>query len=322
VPPDFHRYLRAKRSVDDSALDRGLIDDLRQGLAERAADREGPLRVLDVGAGLGTMLARFLEWDVLPTGAIEYTAVDVDPAPVAAIPDHLSRWAVDRSVEVRTADSGRPDADTRSVELAGAERRVVVEPVAADAVAFGAGADRDRDRDRDLLVGAALLDLVALERLPLLLSALAPGSYWYFPITFDGVTRFLPPHHADDAIERAYHRHMDKKPGGDSRAGSHALARLTAIDGATVTGVAGSDWVVRPVEGSYPGDEAVFLRHILDTVASALGDLDSGPDIEDGTLAEWLSTRRRQVANGELTYLTHQLDLLGQYRGVAGETSG
>lgn len=308
MAPDFHRYLQAKRTVDDRALDRGLVDDLREGIAERATDREGPLRVLDVGAGLGTMLARFVEWDVLPPGAVEYTAVDVDPATVAAIPDFLAEWGTDRTVEVRTADSD--DAlDTQRVELAGPERRIAVEPVAADGAALAAEAGREWD----LLVGAALLDLVALDRLPHLLSALAPGGYWYFPITFDGVTRFLPAHDADDAIERAYHRHMDEKPGGDSRAGSHALARLSAIEGASVAGVAGSDWVVRPVEGTYPGDEAFFLRHVLDTVESALDDLDAGPDVEDGTLAEWLATRRRQVEAGELTYLTHQLDLLGRY---------
>ncbi len=315
---EFHRYLQAKRSVDDRALDRRAFGDLREGLVERATDRAGPVRVLDVGAGLGTMLARFVEWDVLPPGAVEYTAVDVDPDNVAAIPEFFSEWAADRDTGVRTVDTDRPDADTRRVELAGPERRVTVEPVAADGAEFAAGADREWD----LLVGAALLDLVALDRLPDLLSALAPGGYWYFPITFDGVTRFLPSHPADGVIERAYHRHMDEKPGGDSRAGSHALARLTAMDGASVERAAGSDWVVRPVEGAYPGDEGVFLEHILDTVESALGGPDDGPGVDSETLGEWLSTRRRQVADGDLTYLTHQLDLLGRYGGVDGGTGG
>lgn len=314
--PEFHRYLRAKRSVDDGALDNGLVEDLREGLAERATDREGPLRVLDVGAGLGTMLARFLEWDVLPPGAIEYTAVDVEEGTVAAIPDFLSEWAADRDIAVHTAHSSCPDAptqdrdaDAQPVELAGPEREIGVEPVAADGVEFAARTDQEWD----LLVGAALVDLVELDRLPHLLSALASGGFWYFPITFDGVTRFLPTHHADEGIERAYHRHMDEKPGGDSQAGSHALDRLTTMAEASVAGVAGSDWIVRPVEGTYPGDEAVFLGHILGTVESALGDLDTVPEVDDETLEEWLSIRRRQVEAGELTYLTHQLDLLGRY---------
>ncbi|MFT4910231.1 MAG: hypothetical protein ACI9TI_001401, partial [Natronomonas sp.] len=75
---DFRRYLRAKRTVDDRALDRRLVGILRDRLAERADAGEGPIRVLEVGAGIGTMPARLLEWDVLPPGEIRYVALDVD----------------------------------------------------------------------------------------------------------------------------------------------------------------------------------------------------------------------------------------------------
>ncbi len=298
---DFHRYLRAKRTVDDRSLDRRLVDRLRDALASRGAD--GPLRVLEVGAGIGTMIERFLEWDVLPAGRIAYTAVDVDEATVAAVPEHLSSWATDREIDASTQGT--------SVELAGPDRTVTVETVAAEATSFAARADRQWD----LLVGAALLDLVALDRLETLLSALAPGGYWYFPITFDGGTRFLPAHPADDAVERHYHRHMDEKPGGDSRAGSHALARLLSMDAATVDGVAGSDWVVRPVDGRYPADEAYFLGHILETVATALEEIDRGTALDDERLGDWLSIRREHLETARLVYLTHQLDFLGRYRG-------
>lgn len=305
---DFHRYLRAKRAVDDRSLDRRLVERLRDGLAERAAGREGPLRVLEVGAGVGTMIARCIEWGVLPGGRVEYTAVDADSAAAQAIPGHLSEWAAGRDIEATAGDG--TGTDLPGVELAGPTRTVTVEPVAAEATPFVA-AD---DREWDLLVGAALLDIVPLDRLPRLLSALAPGGYWYFPITFDGGTCFVPDHPADDAVERSYHRHMDGKHGGDSRAGSHTLQRLQSIDAATIDGAAGSDWIVRPVGGGYPGDEGVFLRYILDTVESALGEFDRRGRLDDGTLADWLSTRREQAENGELLYLTHQLDLLGRYR--------
>jgi hypothetical protein len=177
----------------------------------------------------------------------------------------------------------------------------------ADAAAFVA----DTDRSWDCLVGMAFLDIVAGETVPTLLSGLAPGGYWYFPITFDGGTRFGPAHPADDAVERAYHRHMDTKPGGDSRAGQHTLDRLRALDGVTVTGVAGSDWAVYPRDGAYPADEAYFLRYVLGTIEGALGELDRDA-LDDATLADWLATRREQVADADLSYLTHQLDLLGR----------
>jgi hypothetical protein len=298
-PTDFQRYLRAKRTVDDRSLDRRLLEELRTGLATVAAERDGPLRVLEVGAGIGTMVERLLEWDLLPPGPVAYTAVDVDPANTAVLDDRLTDWAADRAVTATERADG--------VVLEGADRRVTVTVETADAAAFVA----DADRGWDLLVGMAFLDIVTLDRLPTLLTALALGGYWYFPITFDGGTRFGPPHPADDAVERTYHRHMDEKPGGDSRAGQHALDRLRGLDGVTVTGVAGSDWVVYPRDGAYPADEAYFLRYVLGTIEGALGELDREA-LDDATLDDWLATRRQQVDDADLTYLTHQLDLLGR----------
>ena len=291
----FQRYLRAKRTVDDRALDRRLVDELGQRLAARTAGRSGPLRVLEIGAGIGSMLTRFLEWDVLPEGEIRYVALDVQPENVAAMGEYLAEWAGGRDVsiagdETRTLDDGA--------------RRVTVEPVVADAVDYAANAAPDYD----LLVGAALLDILDRESLETLLGPVAPGGLYYFPITFDGATRFSPPHPADREVERRYHDHMDAKPGGSSRAGGDVLDRLHRLDGATLLSVAGSDWVVRPVDGSYPGDEAYFLWHILDTVEAAAGEM-----VEERTeLDAWLARRREQVAAAELLYHTHQLDFLGQ----------
>jgi len=300
---DFQRYLDAKRPVDDRSLDRRLWRQLRMNLAT-AADDEGPFRVLEVGAGIGTMIERAVEWDLFPGDRdVVYTAVDQEPDNTAAIPGRLADWAADRPVEASERDDG--------IDLVWPERTVAVRPVTADAEAFVA----DTDQSWDLLVGLAVLDVMGLETLPTLLSGLASGGYWYFPITFDGGTRFAPDHPADDAVERAYHGHMDTKPGGDSRAGHHALARLRDLHGATVAGVAGSDWVVYPDENEYPDDEAYFLRYVLDTIEGALGEGDRGAKLDDDSLDDWLRTRREQVANGELVYVTHQLDLLGQWTG-------
>lgn len=290
----FQRYLRAKRTVDDRALDRGLVNTLRDQLASRAANTDGQLQVLEVGAGIGTMLTRFIDWDVLPAGDVRYTAVDIESANAAAVSDYLREWAVDKEVTV---------ADT-PLTVTTDERRIEVDTVAADGVAYAADAD-----GYDLLVGAALLDIVDREGLPTLLGALAPGGHYYFPITFDGATRFLPSHPADQAVESHYHDHMDRKPGGDSRAGGDVLTRLHRLDGAPLSGVAGSDWIVRPVHGAYLADEAYFLRHILDTVERAVRDV-AGDEFD--ALDDWLDRRREQVAGAELLYCTHQLDFLGR----------
>lgn len=101
----------------------------------------------------------------------------------------------------------------------------------------------------------------------------------------------------------AYHRAIDAEPGRDSRAGRHLAGRLRARDG-TLLEMAAADWIVRPRSDGYPHDERYFLRQILQFVEEAL---ESRP--VDGD-EEWLSTRRRQLARGELTYVAHGYDLL------------
>ena len=312
----FRRYLRAKRSVDDRALDRRLIGILRERLADRAAARDGPLRILEAGAGVGTMVARLIDWGVLPPGETRYVAVDRDPDALAGVEPFLREWAAERDARTSVDDGGSGD-DALVVETD--ERVVAVEPVAADAPAYAAA----HAGESDALIGMALLDVLGLDRLGRLLDALAPGGIYYFPITFDGGTRFRPAHPDDRAIERLYHRHMDEKPGGDSRAGGAALARLREADGSTLLGGAGSDWIARPADGEagYPGDEAFFLRHILDTVEEAVSEVIAGGDetasVSAADLDAWLELRRRQVDGGELVYLTHQLDLIGRVDGGA-----
>ena len=312
----FRRYLLAKRTVDDRALDRRLIGILRERLADRAAARDGPLRVLEVGAGVGTMVARLIDWEVLPPGETRYVAVDRDPDALAGVEPFLREWAAERDAPTSVDDGGSGD-DALVVETD--ERVVAVEPVAADAPAYAAA----HAGESDALIGMALLDVLGLDRLGRLLDALAPGGTYYFPITFDGGTRFRPAHPDDRAIERLYHRHMDEKPGGDSRAGGAALARLREADGSTLLGGAGSDWIARPADGEagYPGDEAFFLRHILDTVEEAVSEVIAGGDetasVSAADLDAWLEIRRQQVDDGELVYLTHQLDLIGRVDGGA-----
>lgn len=291
---DFPRYLRAKRTVDDRALDRRIVETLRERLRKQTATGDGPLRVLEVGAGIGTMLTRFLEWDVLPPGTVRYTAVDIEPDNIAAVGTYFREWAGDRPTSVSGTDP---------IVLEGPDRRIEIEPTVSEATAY---ADRTAG-EWDLLVGSALLDILDLDGLETLVGALSPGGVYYFPITFDGATRFRPNHTADGAIERRYHAHMDAKPGGNSRAGGDALARLQRMEGVSLLAAAGSDWIVRPVDGTYPADEAYFLRRILETIEEAVD--------ESAALDEWLSERRAQVDAGELLYLTHQLDILGRVDG-------
>ncbi len=84
--------------------------------------------------------------------------------------------------------------------------------------------------------------------------------------------------------------------------------------GAPALAAGSSDWVVHAgPDTTYTGDEAYFLRCILNTIQNALRDR---PDrVEPADLAGWLADRGRQLAAGELVYIAHQLDFAGRSPG-------
>lgn len=264
----FQAYLHAKRPVDDRAMNRRVLDRLREELPD------GPLDVVEVGAGVGTGITRLLDWGVLP-GDVSYTAIDRREENVAAAREHLLERGFDEEGDSLVRDG------------------VTVSPVAGDAF-------ESLEDGYDLLVAQAFLDLVNLENaLPALLGSLAPDGLAYFPITFDGATVFEPAHLLDGRVVEAYHRDMDRE--GDSRTGRRLFSAVPDAGG-EVLAAGGSDWVVYP---PYSEDERVFLSHILDTVEGAL----TGR-VPDRELETWLAARRGQLHDGELTYITHQLDAL------------
>ena len=173
----------------------------------------------------------------------------------------------------------------------------------------------------DLLIAHAVLDLLDVPAaLPRLFSPLAPGGLFYFTIVFDGATLFEPAiDPAFDAhVEALYHRTMDERitagaPSGDSRAGRHLFGQLAAA-GAELLAAGASDWVVHPVAGRYPADEAYFLHFIVQTMAAALA---GHPALDAARFADWIAARHAQIAAGELTYIAHQLDFAGRRPGQA-----
>ena len=278
----FHEYLAAKRTVDDRALNRRVLDRFRRELPDSA-------RLLEVGGGIGTMVERLDSWNCLPNAG-RYTLLDIDPDTVEIARERL-----------RTSGF-EPRGD--GLEYERGDRSIRIEFEVGDAIEFA----RETDRRWDAIVGHAVADLFDIDvAIPAFRSALDSGGVCYFPITFDGGTTFHPSHPLDGRVERLYHEHMDEG-GGSSRAGRRLLAEFRA-QGRELLAAGSSDWVVYAENGGYPDDEAVFLRHILDTIDGALV---GHPELGDGELSDWLATRRRQVGDAELTYVAHQLDVLGK----------
>lgn len=302
----LRRYLAAKQTVDDRAVNRRVLDRLKDELAV-FADDTGRVRVLEVGAGIGVSIERLLAWNILPDH-VRITAVDIDPDFIAAARERLPRRLRNHGIAVGedaidTVDDGRLVIDDDA-------RRIEIELRTADAFEF---VERT-DREWELVIGHAFLDLVDVDRtISTLRSGLVPDGLCYFPITFDGGTILEPPVDRvfDEHIERLYHRHMDESgdngPAGDSRAGRHLIAGIRAAGG-RVLAAGSSDWVVYPDDG-YVEDEAYFLHHIVETIRQTLS---GHEELDDERFAAWVDRRHRQVENGDLIYIAHQLDVLGR----------
>ena len=298
------RYLRAKRTVDDRALNREVFDTF-------AAALDGPTRLIDVAAGIGTMLERLLRWEALPSET-DYTMVDIDPANVAAAAEHLPSVARSLGYTVSRQETSAalfPDATAAfSLTLRKDGRTVRVQGGNADIFEFVSRLSGGRTWDA--LVAGAFLDIAPGPDAVESLFRLVPGGTAYFPITFDGVTRFLPTD--DRAFEQRLERrwHAGMREGDDPnepRAGSQAPEWVRAAGG-SVAAVGGSDWVVRPTESGYPAQEAYFLRHVLGLVEGSLLD---DPALSTDRVRAWLATRREQLEAAELTYIAHNLDVVG-----------
>lgn len=285
----FQRYLLAKQAIDDRALNRNVLDALRAALPP------APLRMIEVGAGMGNMLARLITWGIVTRG--EYVHEDALEANIRFARRWLPEWA--GTAGLKTEMAGEND-----LRLRDAGRDVLVHLEAVEVSEFIAGSPEPAD----LLIAHAFLDLLPMPESLVALMSLTRNLAW-LTINFDGLTSFEPAldRQLDEQIERLYHESMDKRPsGGDSRAGRHLFQHVTSA-GARVVAAGPSDWVVFARDGKYPGDEAYFLEFILHFFEEALS---GHPDLDPTAFAGWMAARRAQIARGELVYIAHQLDYL------------
>ena len=301
----FLEFLCAKRTVDDRAFNRGVLDAVRREV--HPGTREKPTRVLELGAGAGSMIARFVDLGLVSYAM--YTAIDSEPGLIASMHQGLADWARERGHRFSGSDSG--------VLLEGGSPhapdgfRVVVRPVRADVVS-----DELTGGPWDLLVAHAFLDLVDVRLLlPKMWGQLSEEATFLFTINYDGETVLLPSIDAEleQRLFALYNLSMDRRtidgrPSGDSRAGRSLFSHLSA-SGARVLAAGASDWVVHPIDGAYPADEDVFLRHILNTIDLELRD---HPELDRERFRGWVAARHRQIDQGELVLISRNLDFFGK----------
>ena len=285
----FPRYLLSKQTVDDRALNRGVLEALKANLPHRL------IRIIEIGAGMGNMVARLLSWNVI-TNAV-YNHVDAMEENIHYALEWIPKWAEGAGFKTEIAAENQ-------LRLFDATREVEIHLECADVFDF----ITKNIEPADLLIAHAFLDLLRMpESMPKLLS-LTKDLAW-LTINFDGVTSLEPTVDAelDDQIERLYHETMDTRPtGGDSRAGRHLFSHLRAA-GARILSAGGSDWVVHAIDGKYPADEAYFLEFILHFFEESFT---GQPVLGAAAFSDWLEKRRRQIQAGELVYIAHQMDFL------------
>ena len=225
-----------------------------------------PVRILEIGAGIGTMIERMLEWGTLTRA--HYTALDAAPENIDQAMARLPAWA-------RKCGYQHSKLSKHSLRIENTDQSLIVDFINMDLFDF---LRREPEAHKwDLLVAHAFLDLMDIpSTLPEIFALLKDGGLFYFSINFDGATLFEPTIDAtlDETIQALYHRTMDEritagKPSGDSRAGRRLFRHIHEAGG-QILDAGASDWVVFPGADGYPEDEAYFLHFVIHTGRNAL----------------------------------------------------
>jgi hypothetical protein len=297
----FVRYLASKKSADDRALNKYVWDTLAEALPKSSPANR--LKVLELGAGIGTMIERLVDWKLLTFA--EYTAVDSDANSVGEFCGRIARWAAARGFDFSLRPKNTALIRTQEVEI-------LIKFLQADV--YDLLSRENIGRQWDLGIAHAFMDLVDIGVvLPQFCTFIRPAGLLYLTLNYDGETIFLPELHPtlDKLILQLYNQSMDDRITdhritGGSQTGRKLFGSLKTVD-ASVLAAGGSDWIVFPASQRYPEDESSFLHYILDTIHT---ELKGHPALDQTAFESWIQTRHDQVESAELTFIAKNLDLL------------
>lgn len=303
----FVRYLSSKKSVDDRALNNHVRETLAAALP--GSSPKNPMKVIELGAGIGTMIERLVDWKLLAFA--DYTAVDSDANCVGEARRRMARRTGSEGFEF----SRRP-GNTALIRIPEGEVSIKFEQ--ADVYEF-LSPENSRGQEWDLGIAHAFMDVVDIGGvLPRFCNLIRPGGLLYLTLNYDGETIFLPELNRafEKRIMQLYNQSMDdritdgRKTGG-SQTGRKLFSHLKAGN-AAVLAAGASDWIVIPGPQGYPQDESYFLHYILDTIYN---ELIGHPGLDQNEFESWVQTRHAQVAKAELIFIAKNLDWLAQVSG-------
>ena len=296
----YIRYLIAKQSIDDRSLNGHVRLRLTQCLPRTISNR--PLKVVEIGAGIGTMIDRAIKWQL--AHKVHYTAIEKEPDFVQVLRQRFSDPYLLTGCRTEQIDADK-------VRIQGP---FGVWTVAARCTDIYDVMTPPPSEAADLLVAHAVMDLLNVERvLPVLCDLVRPGGLLYLSLNYNGNTRFLPkqPRPFEAHAMRRYdismdQRRIDGRPSGHSRTGCRLLAVLAPL-GLSLVATGSSDWLVHPIDGRYPDDDQFFLEVIVRTIFKTLKD---DTTVDQHALKQWQRIRQDQIRSAGLIYMAHNLDLL------------
>lgn len=289
-------YLIAKKYIDDAALNAHVLQTLTRCLSSERDVKS--LQVLEVGAGIGTMLSRLVEREVLK-GPVVYWLTDNDATHLAAAKRYLTTWAKKHNNNLIWATG----QDCRLV-TGGADITIYLKEL--DILKID---ERVELRGcYDLLLAHGVLDLFDFSQIMEgLFSCLKRDGLCYFTCNFDGETIFFPELPADQEIINLYHGSMERRRYGASHTGRRLLAYLHNQE-AEILAAGSSDWLIHPSNhGTLPAQK-VFLHTIVALVEKELAEkARNRPEF-----IKWIKVRRQQIEKATLCFLAKHLDILAR----------
>jgi len=287
----YQRYLASKKNIDDLSLNQRVLEALSIELNARNTGR--PFKITEIGAGIGTMIERLLEAELVPSG--EYEAFDISRENIEEAKKRIIAFAKKHDYVIESVEPYelvlKKDSFSMKLKLHDQD--------AVEFIKF-----KEKPQSTDLVIAQAVLDLLNVEEaLPSIFSVLRPGGLLYSSINFDGVTYFGPTidEGFDSFIEEQYHQTMF-----DSNTGRNLLSRFVDSE-SQILSVGSSDWVIYPPALGYDANTSYFLHYIINTVYEALT---GRTGIDKQQLESWIRKRHEQVDNNKLVYIAHQIDYL------------
>lgn len=315
----FYQYgdfLETKRQLDHESMSNSIWSTLKKEIKKRSEWKQRwPKRILDCGCGSGAMIHHLIKRGIKFD---EYHGIDIQKG------------------LLKKAEQKLMAGDFRKLTLAPQFHALSVYDLR---VASNSEEYTTRrgvfDKPFDLVCAQSLAEHVDVDRmLGNIWTALDQKGLLLLPINYDGETIFEPVQ--DRYIEERIIRNFNNLAisgqvyegcvGGNAYCGRqlyHALGK----NGFRVIDFRSEDWVIIPsgVEEPYTKDVIEFLKTIIHAIADAnkinamnrlslLRGTDFGEpsSIEESLIEEWRESRLKQLNDGILVYICHQMGALAE----------